>query len=135
MSNAYDAYKKAMDTNMKPFEELTDKEKNAWASVELHYTTKPEITESATYELYKSKNKDAKEFNELPDGIKRMWANLDKNYDKIVKSKEQPKPKEKPQPKAKQQAKGKQPQKDKKPRKQKALPKTTNQMVNCQNVC
>lgn len=101
-SVAYETYKECVGgktfdgKDMKPFIELPSNIRDAWIAVDSHYTKKPEITESATYELYKSKNKDAKEFDELPESIKRTWASLDKNYDKIVKQKEpkQPKPKQ-----------------------------------------
>jgi hypothetical protein len=108
MSKAYEIYREAVGgktmtgENMKEsITELPEVVRKAWIAIDLHYTQKPEITESATYELYKSKNKDAKEFNDLPDAIKRTWASLDKNYDKIVKTKEvkPPKPKEAKQPK------------------------------------
>lgn len=93
-SIAYNIYKKAVDgktmtgEDMKDLKDLPEKIQQAWLSIDKHYTEKPEITESATYELYKSKNKDAKEFSELPESIKRTWASLDRNYDKIVKTKE-----------------------------------------------
>ena len=87
MSKSYEIYKEAVGEDMKPFEEMNDKLQNAWCAIDLHYTRKPTITESATYELYKSKNKDAKEFNDLPESIKRTFNSLDKNIDKIEKTK------------------------------------------------
>jgi hypothetical protein len=115
MSKAYEIYKEAVGgktmtgENMKDLNELPDAVRKAWIAIDTHYTHKPEITESATYELYKSRNKDAKDFNDLPDTIKRTWASLDKNYDKIVKVKEvkPPKPKEAKQPKPKSEPKAK----------------------------
>ena len=102
MSKAYDIYREAVENKtmngepMKDLNELSRQIQDAWKAIDTHYTQKPEITESQTYELYKSKNKDAKDFSELPESIKRTWASLDKNYDKIVKVKEikPPKPKE-----------------------------------------
>ena len=94
MSVAYETYKKAVDgktmtgEDMKELSQLPEKIQYAWCSIDKHYTEKPEITESATYELYKSKNKEAKEFSDLPDSIKRTWASLDKNSNKFIKQKE-----------------------------------------------
>ena len=107
MSISYEIYKKAVGgktmsgENMKAFDEMPEQQKNGWISVDNHFNKKVEITESPTYELYKSKNKDAKEFNELPESIKKIWASLDKNYEKIVKVPVPKEPKAKKEPKEK----------------------------------
>ena len=92
MSISYEIYKGAVGgktmtgEDMKQFNEMGDLQKNGWKAVDEHFKKKVEIpTESATYELYKSKNKDAKDYIDLPDNIKKIWSNLDRNYDKIVK--------------------------------------------------
>lgn len=103
-SKSYDIYKEEVGgktfngEDMKPFEDLPEKIQNAWKAIDKHIHIKEEITESPTYELYRSKNKEALPFDELPENIKKTWSTLDKNYDKIVKSK---KPKASKAPKAK----------------------------------
>jgi hypothetical protein len=134
MSVAYEIYKEAVGgktfdgKDMKQYEEMPENIRNAWTAVDNHYTKKPEITESATYELYKSRNKDAKDFEELPESIKRTFASIDKNYSKIVKQKEPKAPK----PKVKKEAKQKpQPKKEKKPESKPAKPV---QMLTTKNI-
>jgi hypothetical protein len=114
-SKAYEIYKEAVGgktwngEDMKKFEEMPENIRNAWSSIDKHYTEKKKIDHSKVYDEYKTKNKDVKDFMELPENLKKSWINLDKNYNKLLKEKEPKAPKQKKEKVAK-------PKKEKEPK-------------------